>query len=178
MTDPGDCDTSNPGFFMKSTIQSLQMKFPSVKNISTAILAKWLKTPNERTVVILDARAQEEFDVSHLDGALRVDYKDKDIEPLAQKCSEKLKDKQNPTIVSYCSLGYRSSVVVQKLQDYYKESEKQPVPEIYNLSGSIFKWANERRPLVDNAGNPTKYVHPYTAFWSKLLDSSLWKTEP
>lgn len=38
-----------------------------------------------------DARAQEEFDVSHLDGALRVDYKDKYIEPLAQKCSEKLK---------------------------------------------------------------------------------------
>lgn len=53
MTDLGNSDTSNTGFLMKSTIQSLQMKFPSVKDISTAILAKWLQTPNERTVVIL-----------------------------------------------------------------------------------------------------------------------------
>ncbi|CAL1547774.1 unnamed protein product, partial [Lymnaea stagnalis] len=50
-----------------------------------------------------------------------------------------------------------------------------PVPEIYNLAGSIFQWANERRPMVDKHGNPTQYAHPYSSFWGRLLDASLRK---
>ena len=29
-----------------------------------------------------------------------------------------------------------------------------------NLEGSIFKWANENKPLVDSNNNVTKLVHP------------------
>jgi len=44
---------------------------------------------------------------------------------------------------------------------------------IYNLEGSLFKWANESRPLVDNSGSPTKLVHPYNNVWGRLLEKSL-----
>ena len=40
-----------------------------------------------------------------------------------------------------------------------------------NLKGSIFKWANEGRPLVQD-GKPTHQVHPYNKYWGRLLDQS------
>lgn len=43
---------------------------------------------------------------------------------------------------------------------------------IYNLEGSIFKWVNENRPIIDSDGAPTQFVHPYNAFFGKLLDPS------
>ncbi|CAL1547775.1 unnamed protein product, partial [Lymnaea stagnalis] len=107
--DPIDYEDTKPGFFMTSTIKSMQMKFPTVKNISTEILLKWLQTPQERTTVLLDARQQEEFDVSHLNDAVRVDFQDNNMENLVNSIEDRLLGKRNPTIVCYCSLGYRSS---------------------------------------------------------------------
>ena len=52
-----------------------------------------------------------------------------------------------------------------------------PELEIYNLEGSLFKWANEGRPLVDINSKPTVYAHPYSAIWGKLLKSELRKWE-
>lgn len=173
--DPNDYEYTKPGFFMTSTIKSLQMKFPTVKNISTEVLLKWLETPQERAIALLDARPQEEFDVSHINGAIRVEYQDNNMENLVNSFEEKILGKSNPTVVCYCSLGYRSSTVAKNLQEYYYKSGRRPVPEIYNLAGSIFQWANERRPMVDKHGNPTTYAHPYSSFWGTLLDAPLRK---
>ncbi|KAK3731957.1 hypothetical protein RRG08_045016 [Elysia crispata] len=168
--DPDDHDKKSPGFFMKSTIASLQLKFPSVKNISTAQLWSWLQRPKERSVFLVDARPEEEYNISHLENSHRVDYEDADMRAIVKKMEESFKDQNNPTVVCYCSLGYRSSVVAKNLQQFYETSGKTPVPEIYNLSGSIFQWANEERPMVDNNGKRTHFAHPYTPFWGKLLD--------
>jgi hypothetical protein len=70
---------------------------------------------------------------------------------------------QDSLIVVYCSVGYRSSVLARKLQDM-------GVTRVYNLEGSIFKWANEERPLVRN-GDTVQKVHPYDAYWGKLLET-------
>ena len=43
---------------------------------------------------------------------------------------------------------------------------------VYNLEGSIFKWANEHRPLVDRSG-PASVVHPYNRIWGRLLDDDV-----
>ena len=43
---------------------------------------------------------------------------------------------------------------------------------VYNLEGSIFKWANENRPIVNGDDKPTHLVHPYNSFFGKLLESS------
>jgi hypothetical protein len=39
---------------------------------------------------------------------------------------------------------------------------------VQNLEGSIFQWANERRPLVRDGTRVTR-VHPYSKFWGRLL---------
>ena len=44
-------------------------------------------------------------------------------------------------------------------------------PLLYNLEGSIFKWANEKRPMVDREDQPTSFAHPYNAVFGKLLNS-------
>ena len=80
-------------------------------------------------------------------------------------------------IVCYCSLGYRSSLMAQKLYPHCKllaETQKISfMPVIKNLEGSIFKWANEGREMIDCENRKTKCCHPYSFLWGKLLKSEL-----
>lgn len=46
---------------------------------------------------------------------------------------------------------------------------------VYNLEGSIFKWANEKRSLIDSKGQSTVFVHPYNFLYGKLLKSEFRK---
>ena len=51
--------------------------------------------------------------------------------------------------------------------------------KVYNLEGSIFKWAQEDRPLIDNSERPTAFVHPFSyKFAIPTLSRSKWKWEP
>lgn len=43
----------------------------------------------------------------------------------------------------------------------------------FNLEGSIFQWANEKRPMVDYVNQPTIFAHPYHIVWGKLLHKDL-----
>ena len=66
--------------------------------------------------------------------------------------------------MTYCSVGYRSGAFAQTLQEAgYSRVE--------NLEGSIFKWANEGRPVFQD-GRRVEKVHPYNDAWGKLLDPS------
>ena len=47
---------------------------------------------------------------------------------------------------------------------------------VYNLEGSIFKWANENRPMVDVKDRKTIFTHPYNVVFGKLLRKELRKT--
>jgi hypothetical protein len=71
---------------------------------------------------------------------------------------------EDKPIVTYCSVGYRSAAFAKKLSEAgYRNGT--------NLEGSIFRWANENRPLVHD-GQPTDKVHPYNRLWGILLDKS------
>ena len=71
---------------------------------------------------------------------------------------------KDKSIVTYCSVGYRSAAFAKRLsQAGYRNGT--------NLEGSIFRWANENRPLVRDGG-PTDKVHPYNRLWGLLLDKS------
>ena len=89
---------------------------------------------------------------------------------------------EGPTaVVCYCSLGYRSSALAQKLQYKMKKDIKEGLKSnlvLYNLEGSIFKWANEGRELEDHRGVRTVVVHPYNAVWGRLLNAELRSYEP
>jgi len=141
----------------------IHKKFPTVRELSTTALAEWLAAPDREPPLLLDARAPAEFAVSHLAGARSV--------PTASDALRLLQDRdKGRPIVVYCSVGYRSAAMVERLQ-------AAGFTRVQNLAGSIFQWANEGRPLY-RAGRPVRQVHPYDAKWGVLLDRNLWATSP
>lgn len=108
--------------------------------------------------VLLDAREREEYDVSHLPDAVFIGYKKFD-EALVKNIS-----KDKPVVV-YCSIGFRSEKIGEKLQ-------KMGYTKVYNLYGSIFEWVNQGNAVVDNQGKPTKKVHTYNRSWGKWVDEN------
>ena len=134
--------------------QSLRHRFAKVEWITTAQLADWLADKQRQPPVLLDVRTQEEWNVSHLPGARRVDPN----APVENVISGM--PKETP-IVTYCAVGYRSGALATKLQAAGFSS-------VRNLEGSIFQWANEHRPLV-REDKPVATVHPYSSLWGRLL---------
>lgn len=133
-------------------------EYPDVPTISTDSLATRLDEGGQPRPLLLDARAPEEYAVSHLPGARRVD-------PAADAYPALDSLAPDTPIVVYCSVGYRSAGVAQALR-------RQGFAHVANLEGSIFRWANEGRPVYRD-GAPVAAVHPYDATWGRLLTDSL-----
>jgi rhodanese-related sulfurtransferase len=134
----------------------IEGKFPQVQWISTEELARWRDDPSRPQPVVLDARTQPEFELSHLRGALPIDP----YRPSLKSVQEFAKD--TPLVV-YSSAGYRSARVASWL-------EKSGYSNVRNLTGSIFLWANEGRPLFREENRPTALVHPYDRKWGLLVE--------
>ncbi len=130
-------------------------KFPSVEWISTGELADWRQDSTRGQPLLLDARTAPEYQLSHLDGARRIDP----IRPLLRHMEAFARD---TPIVVYCSVGYRSARVARWLG-------RQGFTNVRNLEGSLFAWANEGRPMVSDGG-PAREVHPYNEIWGRLLE--------
>ncbi len=105
--------------------------------------------------VFLDAREPREFEVSHIEGARFIGYDEFDINSIADL------DKTKPLVV-YCSVGYRSEKIGEKLLDA-------GFTQVYNLYGGIFNWVNTDRPVVSSEGK-TNEVHAYNKKWGKWLE--------
>lgn len=105
--------------------------------------------------VYLDAREREEFNVSRLPGARFVGYDDFEIERLSDV------PKDTPIVV-YCSVGYRSEKVGEKLLDA-------GYTNVQNLYGGIFHWVNQGNRVVNDSGD-TEKVHAYNQRWGKWLN--------
>jgi rhodanese-related sulfurtransferase len=129
-------------------------QFPQVQWITTTELAHWLSNSARLQPLLLDARTQAEYAVSHLATAQRID-------PIAPSLAALDQIDQATPLVVYCSIGYRSARVAAQLT-------QAGFTQVYDLEGSIFQWANEARPLWQ-AEQPTTKVHPYNAQWGLLL---------
>lgn len=105
--------------------------------------------------LLLDAREPDEFSVSHLPGARFVGYDNFDISTVDDV------SKETPIVV-YCSVGYRSEKVGEKLQDA-------GFTNVMNLYGGIFHWVNEGNRVVNDTGE-TEKVHAYNQRWGKWLN--------
>ncbi len=150
------CQHNQQNITWQEVIKNIRNKFPGVRHTSTDELNSWLADSKGEPVNLIDAREKEEFEVSHIPGARNIPY---NKDPL----SSLMNLKQDDLMVVYCSVGYRSSTLARKLQDL-------GFTRVYNLEGSIFKWANEERPLEQN-GNIVQKVHPYSPYWGKLLET-------
>lgn len=129
-------------------------EFPAVRIITTAQLAEWLEDSTATQPVLLDVRSPEEFAVSHLADAKPASTLNLALEQLQGVSLD-------APIVAYCSVGYRSASLAGQL-------ESRGYTNVFNLSGSIFQWANEGRPLFRD-GDLVRKVHPYDKKWGQLL---------
>ena len=143
---------------LKWTIVNFKVRhdFPTVRRIDSQQLAQWLGDSHRVQPALLDVRTKEEYDVSHIHGAQR-------IEPGASAASTAI-PREKP-IVTYCSVGYRSAAFAKALQN-------SGFKDVQNLTGSIFDWANKGFP-IEQQGQPVKKVHPYNARWRSLLKKEL-----
>jgi rhodanese-related sulfurtransferase len=138
--------------------KSLRHRFTKIEWISTGELAGWLENKRRSAPVLLDVRTVEEWNVSHLPGARRIDP-NASAETAAAGLS-----KETP-IVTYCAVGYRSGEMATRLC-------AAGFTNVRNLEGSIFQWANEHRPLVRGEERVSQ-VHPYNSFWGRLVNDDV-----
>ncbi|XP_051891451.1 tRNA uridine(34) hydroxylase-like [Pristis pectinata] len=159
---------------MEPVSEWIHHRFPAVRSLGTDAVEQLLREDRER-LLLLDVRSPAEYEVSHLEGAVRVDPETTDMEQVVRELgpAECLKDKE---VVCYCTAGYHGSEMAQKLHKALvsgSEQEGQESPKVYNLDGGLVKWANERKPIVDGKEQPTQLVHPYNKVWAQLLEPEL-----
>ena len=165
---------------MNVLLYTIRKKFSGVQHVSTDTVYGWLVPRPRADLLLLDTRAAAEFGVSRLPGAVHLDP-DADDATVRRTLTRHLPaaGDQPTTIACYCSVGYRSSVTARRLNALRTDpaAAEPPLPryEAVNIEGSIFKWANEGKPLEDAGGQPTRFVHPYDKIFGRLLDKSLWK---
>jgi rhodanese-related sulfurtransferase len=111
---------------------------------------------NNKDIIILDTRSAKEFSVSHLPDARFIDYDRFDI----SQVEDIPKDKE---VVVYCSVGYRSEKIGEKLKNAGFKN-------VSNVYGGIFQWKNEDFEVVNQQGKITDSVHTYNKRWSKWLE--------
>ena len=104
----------------------------------------------QKQPIILDARTLEEFQTSHLEGAI---YYTEDI-------LEKL-PKDQPLLI-YCTLGVRSNKAA-------KIASNKGFKEVYDMKDGILGWANGSLPLMNQDGLSTDTVHTYNKSVSSML---------
>lgn len=139
-------------FTWDEALALIEAKFPGVPTIDVMTLQKWQK--EDPHLLVIDVRKEKEFAVSRIPGAVNETRLGK-IRDLIQEPDKKA--------VLYCSVGYRSAKLVEKLSG-------KGFTQVYNLKGSIFQWANQGNRLMNDQGE-TPYVHPFNDHWGQLLEA-------
>lgn len=134
----------------------IKLTFPEVESLTTRELDLWLKDPDKSKPLLIDARHIEEYELSHLKTAELFTS----VQDLLEDVTCDVSTFHTPIVV-YCSIGYRSTDVANSLV-------KAGFSCVYNLSGGIFQWVNEERPVFQR-NQLVKSVHPYNKLWGKLL---------
>ena len=114
-------------------------------NISATKLKKLMKSSQDK-LVLVDVREPYEQRVSMIPGAItREAFEDK-------KSSYK-----DYLIISYCTIGYRSSKYTNllRIQGF----------QAFNLRGSLLAWTHVNGRLIDSKGNSTNKLHVYGKKW-------------
>ncbi|WP_145068713.1 rhodanese-like domain-containing protein [Engelhardtia mirabilis] len=138
--------------------QQIRGRFPRAHQMSVAALAARLGSAR-RPPVLLDVREPDEYATSHLPGARRA-------ATLERALAELEGLPQDTEVVTYCSVGWRSSDLAEALG-------AAGFTRVRNLEGSIFQWAN-RGHAVFRGGSTVPHVHPFDRDWGQLLGRDLW----
>ena len=121
----------------------------------TLTIAQTLTHLKKRDALFLDVRKNDEFLVSHIKGAKRMDLDGSNISEIKDVNKDKL-------IIVYCSVGARS-------QTFGEILKKKGFTNVKNMYGGLFYWANEKYPMVDLKENKTARIHGYNKDWGKWV---------
>lgn len=141
----GLTDTEKQAMVEKMATEYKQ-DYPDVAELSVPELVNRMTREN---IFLVDVRTEPEQAVSMIPGAV----------PRSLFENEKGEHKDQ-TIVTYCTIGYRSGKYALELQG---EGFK-----VYNLRGSMLAWAHAHRPVVNPSGIETWRVHVYGPKWDLL----------
>ena len=140
---------------VKATISS---KYPSISFVTAEQLSKWLAPNSKKEIMLFDVRSREEYEISHIKGAIYIEDFDHSLVLLFGKMKDTL-------IITYDSVGLRSAKFTDKLT-------ARDFNNVYNLEGSIFEWANNGYPLYKGSQRVYK-VHPNDLWWGRYLKDEL-----
>lgn len=171
------------------------------------IIANLERSPDNGGVriLLLDIREEPEFKVSHIAGAEFINFMDSYSRQFQNAIDAIRKTTRNNTFNSkfdiyiYCAVGIRASMFTRGFTKYLKRmqvrfgssvdrldqraADDDTLPytqlDFHVVEGSIYKWAMENRPLVDNQEKETCIVHRCSKLWGlmfldkKFQDSNL-----
>lgn len=140
-------NAGGPGVAYKAMVDSL-----IDETVKTLTVYQARRMPNK---IYLDAREKAEYNVSHIKSARWVGYED-------FKKARVSGIPENATLIVYCSVGYRSEKIGEKLKAL-------GFTDVYNLYGGIFDWVNKGYKVVNLRGRVTDKIHPYSADWGIWL---------
>lgn len=146
--------TSAFGVFAQNSIDNAIKKYNSGSIPYIYVDELKSKLESNDSLVLLDTRSFEEYEVSFLKNAIWIGYKEFD------KDNVKSIDK-NAEIIVYCSVGVRSEKIGEELKSLGFENIK-------NLYGGIFLWVNKGYPVYIN-GAQTEKIHSYNKRWEKYI---------
>lgn len=142
---------------------AITASYPNVDHVSAAQFEMF----DPDTTLIFDVREPEEYAVSHFPGAILL-APNADIEEFLEDFGDEFSGKK---VVFYCSVGRRSSELLSRLlEDPSVGPGLHQAQAAVNLEGGIFTWVNSDRSLVNSEQKMTLKVHPFNAFWGRLIE--------
>ncbi|MFK5894647.1 MAG: rhodanese-like domain-containing protein [Pseudomonadota bacterium] len=133
-----------------------------VNHLSHQELQKLLSDTNKNNVLLFDVRRPEEFQMSRIKGSIQIDP-NMSVEYFISLYKGKIYNKE---IIFYCSVGYRSSEFIKRIE---KQANSARVKKMYNLKGGIFRWYNENHRVINDQGE-TDNIHPSDESWADLIE--------
>ena len=107
---------------VQNAIEKFCKDFPDVSHIETAEAEEMINdaavSAASDLLLIIDVRQHREYAVSHLAGAKSADFVQgyKAALPLVEEAIASLEPEQELVIICYCALGYRASVIADRLK--------------------------------------------------------------
>ncbi len=118
----------------------------SFLNVPTVSADQLLTIQKKGDVVLIDVRQETERRISTIANAISV-----------EQFQDSLEKHKADRIVTYCTIGYRSGIYAQKLQDQGFRA--------YNLNGGILAWIHAGHEVFDQQGQ-TRRVHVFSKKWN------------
>lgn len=143
-------EAKNKGEIVKAMAKAIAKKYGDAPQMT---IEEFQKIPQKDAVILVDVRGPEERAVSTIAGAIN-------REVFENKLQENPQDLAGKTIVSFCTIGERSS-------KYTRELKKRDL-NAFNLQESILGWSQRQLPLVDSQGKETRKVHVYGEAWNLI----------